>query len=159
MFWGAIRLGERSDLVLYNGDPDSARGGVTARRHLAYLQENLPTVMDHNTILMQDGASIHRAHIVRDWLEEQRIEQLPWPPYSPDLNPIENLWALLKDGICSRYPYLTAMPKNDDTMRQLCEAAIEVWEGIQQRVIDNVVNSIGDRMQAVIDAQGWYTKY
>jgi len=40
---------------------------------------------------MQDNAPIHKAHKVRDYLEEMGIEVMAWPLYSPDLNPIENL--------------------------------------------------------------------
>jgi transposase len=41
-------------------------------------------------VFMQDNAPIHTAHIIKDWLEEMAIEVLEWPPYSPDLNPIEH---------------------------------------------------------------------
>jgi hypothetical protein len=44
---------------------------------------------------MQDNASIFTARIVKDWLKEQGIEVLNWPPYSPDLNPIEHAWKRL----------------------------------------------------------------
>jgi transposase len=39
---------------------------------------------------MQDNASIHTAHKVKDWFEENGIQTTDWPPYSPDLNPIEH---------------------------------------------------------------------
>ena len=48
---------------------------------------------------MHDDAPTHTAYIVRDALEELAIEVMIWPPHSPDLNPIENLWALLKAEI------------------------------------------------------------
>ena len=40
---------------------------------------------------MQDNASIHTSRLARDWLQEHGIEVTDWPPYSPDLNPIEHL--------------------------------------------------------------------
>lgn len=51
---------------------------------------------------MPDGASVHRAHIVKQILAEMRIKILIWPPYSPDLNPIENLWAAMKQETLCR---------------------------------------------------------
>jgi transposase len=41
-------------------------------------------------IFMQDNASIHTAHKVKDWFEENGIQTTNWPPYSPDLNPIKH---------------------------------------------------------------------
>jgi transposase len=42
-------------------------------------------------IFMQDNALIHTAHKVKAWFREQRIPVADWPPFSPDLNPIEQL--------------------------------------------------------------------
>ena len=53
---------------------------------------------------MQDNAPIHKARIVTEWLENYRIPTLEWPPYSPDLNPIEHAWARLKDLIVKLDP-------------------------------------------------------
>ena len=53
---------------------------------------------------MYDNAPIHTARIIENWLLEQGIEIMDWPPYSPDLNPIENLWKLLKDQIIPFHP-------------------------------------------------------
>jgi len=40
---------------------------------------------------MQDNAPIHMAQRIEDWFENHAIPRLSWPPYSPDLNPIENV--------------------------------------------------------------------
>ena len=50
---------------------------------------------------MQDGASAHTAHSVRDWLAEQDINVLPWCARSPDLNPIENIWSWMWTAHCA----------------------------------------------------------
>ncbi|MBW0580961.1 hypothetical protein O181_120676 [Austropuccinia psidii MF-1] len=46
--------------------------------------------------LMEDGAPIHTAIASQQWQEENQIHKLVWPAYSPDLNPIENLWFKMK---------------------------------------------------------------
>ena len=91
MFWAAFGHRIRTNLVVMRGDPASKKGGVTARIYIRVLDEHLPTVLDYDSIFMQDNTPIHKAHAVTKWLEDMGIEVVDWPPYSPDLNPIENL--------------------------------------------------------------------
>lgn len=44
-----------------------------------------------NYIFLQDNALIHTLHITEKWLSEQRVNVVPWPSHSPDINPIETL--------------------------------------------------------------------
>ena len=52
---------------------------------------------------MHDNAPIHTAAFVKEYLGTHGIEHMVWPPYSPDLNPIENIWGLTKSYIQDRY--------------------------------------------------------
>jgi transposase len=53
---------------------------------------------------MHNGAGPYRGHVVRDILREMQIRVTSWPPYSPGLNPIENLWTLMKAELYRLHP-------------------------------------------------------
>ena len=56
---------------------------------------NLPA----DFVFQQDGASIHTARSTKKVLSDRKIPVLPFPPYSPDLNIIENLWGIVSHKI------------------------------------------------------------
>ncbi len=66
----------------------------------------LPDIMVDSGEFMHDGASPYRGLIIKDILREMGIRVIEWPPYSPDLNLIENLWALIKAELYRLYPEL-----------------------------------------------------
>jgi hypothetical protein len=80
-------------------------------------------------------------------LTARNINILPWPAYSPDLNPIENLW-----GILVRRIY--AENRQFQTREELQEAILEAWEEIDQRTIDNLVGSMPNRLFQLIQCNG-----
>jgi transposase len=163
MFWAGFSIRNRTSLVALPGDPESANNGVTGRVILDCLQANLPTICEPSSVFMQDNAPTHKARLVQNWLipwtDENGISRMDWPPYSPDLNPIENLWHQLKDQICQRYPDLGDLPKNQASKDRLIRAAIEVWEELEVERLETLIRSMPKRMRKVVAADGWYTKY
>ncbi|GFT66407.1 transposable element Tcb1 transposase [Trichonephila clavipes] len=69
------------------------------------------------------------ADIVDDYLESEGIARMAWPAYSPDLNPIENLWEALGLAVSSRFP-------PPATLIELETALQEEWRLLNSAVVD-----------------------
>lgn len=83
---------------------------------------------------------------------------MEWPPYSPDLNPIENLWALLKAEILKRYLELMHLPNSESTLDLLLKAAREAWEDLDIEIFKHLSETMPHRVTDVIKYEGWHTE-
>ena len=80
--------------------------------------------------------------------------------YSPDLSPIEYTWKRLKDTAAKIFPDLWKSNEKSEEDRTVMEEALkEAWATIPVSFFEELIESIPRRIQARIDANGWYTKY
>lgn len=97
MVWTAFGgLCGQSDLIVMERDEDAPKQGYSAQSYLQILEDAIATLYEPGQAFMQDNALIHTAKIVRKWFEDNAIETVDWPPYSPDMNPQEHHWSYLK---------------------------------------------------------------
>ena len=86
---GAIRLGKRPKLMTHPGS-------VNGEAFLHFIKQRLCPWLNEGDLVVMDNFSTHKMTAVRDALATVGAEPLFLPPYSPDLNPIELLWADMK---------------------------------------------------------------
>jgi transposase len=111
-------------------------------------------------LFMQDSARIHTARKVKAWFEDYSISVTDWPPYSPDMNPIEHAWAKLKETIYKLDPDFESFKGTKEEVTERFLVLIQrSWEVIGQDYFHDLVRSMDSRINAVISAKGWYTKY
>ncbi|UYV60627.1 hypothetical protein LAZ67_1001706 [Cordylochernes scorpioides] len=108
MAWGAIAYDSRSPLLRIQGTMTAQRyvDDVLRPVTLPYLQ-GVP-----NALYQQDNARPHTARISQQALQD--VQMLPWPPYSPDLSPIEHVWDII-----GRRLHALSQPLPEDELWQM----------------------------------------
>ncbi|UYV70167.1 RET [Cordylochernes scorpioides] len=145
MVWGAIAYDSRSPLL-------RIQGTMTAQR---YVDEVLrPVTLPYlqgvpNALYQQDNARPHTARISQQALQD--VQMLPWPPYSPDLSPIEHVWDII-----GRRLHALPQPRSEDELWQMVERE---WRAMPQNAIRTLNDSLPRRVAACIAVRGGPTCY
>lgn len=149
MVWAAITHDMKVQLVILDPKRRTAQDFVE-QVYEGPLGQFFQEHGDH--ILMEDGAPIHRSNAPKFWRENRGIVKLDWPAQSPDLNPIENLWKQMKDALQKR----SASIKSVEDMKK---AILEVWNEMEKERWNGLIDSMPDRIDAVIKAKGGSTRW
>lgn len=147
MVWGGISLTARTDMVVLNNGNLNATYWTFFRSILC----NLPLIGQH-FLLMPDNAWPHAARVVQDYLLEVGIETMAWPARSLDLNPIEHVWDTL-------WRQLHAHPNQLNNLEDIERLLIEIWDGLDQNTIRNLILSMTRRCQETIRSRGGNIRY
>ena len=147
MTWGCFSAKGVGNLV-------KIEGRVTGASYVNILQNNLSDSVSKMSleafVFQQDNDPKHTSRIAQQYFTENNIDKMEWPPQSPDLNPIENLWSILDDKV----PI-----ERRTNMETFWIALTEVWSNIPISTLENLVKSIPRRLRDVIDNKGGATKY
>ena len=149
MAWGGISWRHRTPLVVLEGT-------LTAQRYVDNVLRPVVVPFLRNyadvNVLQQDNARPHSARITQHFLQQNHVNTIPWPAYSPDLNPIEHFWDQLGRKVYDGRRHI-------GNRRQLVQALQEEWEAIPQYRIQRLIRSMQRRCRAVLNARGAHTRY
>lgn len=148
MVWGCMSAAGSGNLTFIEST-------MKAHDYLEILRDNVRSSatnlgLQQSWIFQQDNDPKHTAKVVKEWLLYNVPKQLNHPPQSPDLNPIENLWEEMKRKLRKRHI------QNKATLK---ECLLEEWSNIEPSTTRRLVQSMPDRLRAVIKAKGGPTKY
>lgn len=136
MFWGSFAGSQKGPHLFWEKAWGKINSATYSERVLplvhAYLLEN------PEKQFMQDNAPPHTSAYTNARLQERGIEPIVWPPNSPDLNPIENVWAKMKQHIEVHHPGHLTKP-------QLKTALAEAWDSIDSDYLNKLIESMPDR--------------
>ena len=97
-----------------------------------------------------DNDPKHTSKVVANWLKDNKVKVLMWPSQSPDLNPIENLWAELKKRVGTRRP---------TNLTQLQQLSQEEWAKPYPTDCGKLVEGYLKHLTQVKPFKGNATKY
>ena len=145
MFWGCITYNGTATLT-------PVAGNINSEKYISILEEHLKPVLasefpDNDGDFMDDNAPCHRSGTTADYLDGLGIRCSEWQPQSPDLNPIENTWKIVKEEL-------------HRTPREIKNKQVtQIWQDISTDTVRNLYNTIPRRLKAVLKMKGHMTKY
>lgn len=137
------------------GHAELFAGSLDSTQHRDILRHSLVPALkqffpEGPWYFQQDNARFHTTPDTLEFLHNKGITVIDWPPWSPDLNPIENLWNELKRRVYARHP---------QTLQQLEQIIREEWDDTDLTFISHICRSMPHRLQLVLDNNGHKISY
>lgn len=150
MIWGAFFENVKGPFIIW----EKEWGTINSDTYCQYILPHIRDFMSEHPHLsfMQDGAPGHGAQATQNKIREYGINMIYWPPYSPDLNPIEMVWNWIKDFIQANFP-------DRMSISELRIALQEAWDAVPEDFLIELLESMPERCKAVIEAGGGHTRF
>ena len=147
MVWGCFSWSGVGPLRRVEGIMEQVQyRDILEKTMLPFAKKKMP----RGWTFQHDNDPKHTAKSVKNFLSDKTVRVLEWPAQSPDLNPIENLWHKLQQGIRGK-----KFKKPDELF-----AALQTeWSQLPSDYMHKLVESMPRRCQAVIKSKGAPTKY
>ena len=150
--WGCFAAHEIGQAEIFEGD-------LNGKLYCRILEGNLKSTYKKffprgkrggQWYFQQDNDPSHTSSLAREWFHRNGITVIEFPPWSPDLNPIENVWSQL----------MIAVDTHNATDEAELEQAIEYeWSHIDTKYLTKLVHSMPKRLKQVIDNNGHKIHY
>ncbi len=114
---------------------------------------SVPLIVSRDSVIplfQHDNDPKHTSKATVVFLKKNRVKVIQWPSMSPDLNPIEHLWGILKRQVENHSP---------SSIQSLKEVILEEWKKIDLAKCRQLVHSMPRRLGAVIKNHGGHTKF
>jgi hypothetical protein len=167
MVWGAISHGHKGPLIRLDMDPPALTstgkkkgGGLSSQSYASQVLEgplkDFISCMEKEKglemLVVEDGAPPHRGQAAKLARKRLGIHSLPHPPNSPDLNPIEPIWRMLKNRV-----YNT--PGSRQSLEHLWAITQSTWDSITVEEVNQHTGKMCARVAAVAKAKGLQTQF
>ena len=143
MVWGIISFNGVGPLVRID-QVEEGEDTLNGERYLTilkrYLLRNYSSLAMQRLIFQQDNAPAHRYHGVQSYLDEKQILKIKWPPQSPDMSIIEDIWNEMKFRIRGK------VYKNKE---KLWKDLQREWKLISKEFVRNLYESLPRRVHAL----------
>ena len=142
MVWGGISLMGPTNISIVKGSIDSSK-------YVDILHDNLlppaAAYYEQEWELQHDNAPPHVSAWTREWLADNVPSVLPWPANSADLNPVENLWLIMKNAV---------EKEQAKTFPEFQQKVVQFWDGLELRTTSRWIDLVPLRLRACRDALG-----
>lgn len=138
--WACVGTNYKSPIVIF---PGNVRLNNESYKRKC-LRLVLPSIQGQT--FQQDGARPHVHSSIKPYIEHRGVSLMEdWPPYSPDLNIIEEVWPLLNERISAQKP---------KTLDDLQRAIVTGWNSISQTTINKFVGSFRTKLERCVKSGG-----
>jgi hypothetical protein len=140
--WGVISSFGTSKLKLFSGSLHATEYTTLLRTS---LQPMLIQHAHHHPVFQQDNSRVHTSKIVTHFISDNNIATMQWPPNSPDLSPIENVWRRIKSAVHRHDPH---------TVEEAQRLLRREWGALPLDYLQRLFRGMGQRMRKVVKNKG-----
>ncbi len=144
MVWAAFGFNGKTRICFFEGSLNAER---YCQMLDEYLYPSISSLANYPQVFQQDNAPCHTARVTKALLKSKGSWVDDWPARSPDLNPIENLWAILVQEVYKG-------GRQFDSKEALKRAIMTAWDQIPHQTLQDLITSMPNRVFEVLNAKG-----